>query len=142
VYKIKKLLGQRTPIVVIVGAVIFLVGLVVLQVTNKDNPEDYYTLKAWSSITAQGFFDSCVSTATRPGSNVTSQKAKVYCGCTLSAMQDVYSNEQLLTEMQEKAAQAGAYPEEVVSVMQSCAKQADIPFGTQPSDDTDPDLVS
>lgn len=122
-----RLLLQRPSLFVVLFSCLVLIGIVAFQVMQSKETRHYYNVTAWHSETAQGFFDSCVYTALRPGSGVSDEAAKAYCGCDIDAFQSIYKSDEELLQAQKTWAKTG-YPTEVISAMRECAEKAHVPL--------------
>jgi hypothetical protein len=123
----KEQLLQKLPLLVVLLSCIVLVEVVTFQAIKDRENQRYYSVTSWSTETAKGFFDSCTYTTLRPGSGVTNGAAKVYCGCSIDALQVIYKNDNQLLQAEKDWVKTG-YPPALISAMRECAKKANVPL--------------
>jgi len=109
------------------AAGLVLVGIFAFQAIHHKDASQYYSVTNWSPETSKAFFESCTYTAKRPGSGVSDQDAKVYCGCDIDTLQTLYKSDDELGRA-EKSWVTNGYPAEVVAALRACASKTHTPL--------------
>ena len=129
-----KRVRQLLPLIVVVATSVVLLAGIFIARALKDQDQarpgksgNYYSVTNWSSRTAKTMFDNCAYVAQRPGNNVSEEDAKAYCGCTVDSFQSLYTTEEELNQAEKDWVENG-YSEEFLSIIRTCAKQADVPL--------------